>query len=251
VNKHEEYAPGIEFQAIELLNKRIEAADTAARKLQEATREANGTLKAVEEARKLLDRERAAVVASVTERVGELIDGITRDELGKLGRITEEQMHKSVLKVSSEFDKLEKILLGEEPGDGGKSIRQYISDMERSFQFSYEKFTEFLAGAASLNLGCTAPDCEEELRWALKVIITLPDGRKGEMHTHMCVRHYKATVDDPEIRIIKKFDLAGGSICPWQHPPVKQSMVFDEEDQRWYPAQKTLTADKSQKGTQR
>jgi hypothetical protein len=144
VNKEDNTASGLAFRTIELLDKRVEAADTAVRKLQEATREANGTLKAVEEARKLLDRERAAVVASVTERVGELIDGITRDELGKLGRITEEQMHKSVLKVSSEFDKLEKILLGEGPGDGGKSIRQYISDMERSFQFSYENLIRLL-----------------------------------------------------------------------------------------------------------
>lgn len=139
MNKHEEYAPGIEFQAIELLNKRIEAADTAARKLQDATREANGTIKAVEEARKTLDRERAAVVASVTYRVGELIEQAVNRELGVMGKVIEEQMHVNVRKVISEFDRLEKILLGKEPGDSGKSIREYIRELESVFKVSYDQ----------------------------------------------------------------------------------------------------------------
>lgn len=126
------------FNSVELLDKRIVAAGEAARKLQEATREANSTLKAIGEARRALEAQKAALVASVDDRVGTLITEVTKTALDDMGQITQEAMANNVRKVNSEFTRLEKILLGEEPGDTGKSIRQYIKELEQVFKISYD-----------------------------------------------------------------------------------------------------------------
>jgi hypothetical protein len=126
------------FNSVELLDKRIAAAEDAARKLQEATRDANSALKAIGEARRALEADRKELVASVDAKVGSLITEVTRAALDDMGKLTQEAMANSVKKVNSEFTRLEKILLGEEPGDTGKSIRDYIKEMEQVFKISYD-----------------------------------------------------------------------------------------------------------------
>lgn len=132
------------FNSVELLNKRIAASEEAAKKLQEATREANATLKAVGQAKRELEAQKEVLVAAVDARVGALIIETTYKALEDMGKMTEEQIALSVKKVASEFDRLENILLGTKTENTGKSIREYIKELELAFGVSYTNLIRLL-----------------------------------------------------------------------------------------------------------
>lgn len=229
------------YRLTELLDKRTAAADTAARKLQEATREANSTLGAIQVERKLLEAAKEALVASVHDRVELIIENAVAVELAKMSKATEAAMAESVAKVGAEFDKLEKIYLGESP-DGKKSIREYTRDFENAFHIGYEKLFQLVSMAVAVGQGCTGVDCNGVVKYAVKMNIETPDGI-GEMHTHLCHKHHRAMMDDPAVTVTAVFKMEDG-VCPWKHPPTKAPMLYDEDDKKWYPAKQSFIIDK-------
>jgi hypothetical protein len=241
MSRKEEASVSAAFGTADLLSKRIEAAEAAAWRLQEATREANSTLGAIKAEKTALEAVKADLVASLASRSGELVDQAVREQLEVMGKATEAAMQESVKKVGSEFDKLEKIYLGEGP-TGQKSIRQYTYELEQTFGIGTEKLQELVSMMVALNAGCTGVDCNGVVKYAVLMRVQTPDGT-GEMHTHLCYKHYRSIMDDPAVTVVKYYKMEDG-ICPFKHPPVKVPMLYDEDDKKWYPAKHTFVVDK-------
>src|ERR1700733_3472662 len=98
------------YRLAELLTKRAEAAEAAARELQGGTRGGKSTLKAVEDGRKALEAAREALEASVEGKVDKLIEDAVETGLAKLGKETELAMRDNVAKAISEIDRLQNIV---------------------------------------------------------------------------------------------------------------------------------------------
>lgn len=206
------------IQAAELIEDRTSKANSERRKLQEATRELRETIAAAQDARRALEAVEARVAAITEESVREHIEVAVKEQIDKLGALTEDQMRKTSAKIISEFDKLKNALLGLD--DGKKSIPQMVDEMEAALQLKWPVFMNAVLAAQATLRGCSDEHCNKPARWAVLAMLDVPgdDGSiiRGEGHFHFCTTHKEAMKHDPTITILKSFELET-RMCPYQH----------------------------------
>lgn len=234
--------PAVAFDTADLLTKRTEAAQEAAKKLQEATREANATLKAVVDQREVVELQTAALLVLVRDRANELIEKTVKEQLDEMSVQTEQQMDKSVKKVISEFDRLQAILLGEED-DGKPSIQDYINNANETLHTVYPKLMQYISSAMSLREGCQSQtfvgessNCPGVVKYSIKFRLRAdPDDPNTDIvgHAHFCAKHHRDAVNDPSMEVIDVFKMEDMQICPWKHPVKRAPMIFDDTTGTW------------------
>lgn len=214
------------IQAAELIDDRIGKGAEAVGKAQEATRELRETISEARGILRTLEAAEARIAAMTDEAIKTRIETSVIEQLDVLGKMTEQQMKKSVTKVISEFDGLRDVLLGADDPSGKKTIPQMIVDMERSLGLQWDVFMTAIAAAQAVMQGCSTTDCEKASVWAVVAMIELPDGRRGEAHFHMCSAHKEELKRDPGVTILKSFKLET-TMCPYQHE-IKYMKPFPE-----------------------
>jgi hypothetical protein len=209
------------LRAAELLDRKKEEAEAVLRRIQEERRslreEAVGLQSQVKAAQAAADR----IAALVGEEVGKLITDATKTEIDKLGKLTEEQMRKSVAKVTSEFDKLRDILLGLERNNDRPSIPEMIDQLSASLDLKWGHFVQAILAAAAAIGGCNDIDCDGPATYA--VLYRTPD--KQEVHSHLCGRHKEEMKQHGTI--LKSFHIEN-AICPYKHVN-KQVTTYEEK----------------------
>lgn len=107
----------------------------AREQLREEIREARGTLKdlrhEIREARTLIAAAEGLATTLAAGKVKAAIEASVTEQLATLGKVTEQQMRKSVDKVTAEFDKLRDLLLGNDrvaDGREKRSIPELLQD---------------------------------------------------------------------------------------------------------------------------
>lgn len=202
------------IQAAELIEDRIGKGADAAAKVQEATRELRETIQQAQDARRALEAVADRVAALTEESVRERIEAAVKEQIDRLGVLTEDQMRKTSAKIISEFDKLKNTLLGLD--DGKKSIPQMVDEMEAVLQLKWPVFMNAVAGIQAVARGCSDEGCKNPAQWGVLVMLDLPDGRRGEGHFHLCSPHKEELKQDQTVTFIKSFRLET-QICPYQH----------------------------------
>lgn len=214
--------------AAELLEGRVEQARAAANKVREAARELRETLSEVQQARAGLEALEARIAVLVGSSATKLIEKAVEENIGALGRQTEELMGTTSRKVISEFDRLRDMLLGMNTGDGGLTVPQVVSGMEQALKLNWPVFMNAVAAAQATLRGCSTTDCAAESEWSVVAMIELPDGRRGESHFHVCAKHREELKKDPAVTVVKSFRLET-RMCPYQHR-INYTMPFPEPD---------------------
>lgn len=204
------------FGATSLLGKRIAAAEEAARKAQEAARELRETMAEAQDVSKSIRAGETRLRRLAENEVSEILEAEVTRQVGMLGEKTEEQMHRSVAKVSREFDKLEKAFLGEEREDGRPSIRDLVAQIELVFGIKWERFLAMTLSALEVANGCVDVNCDMPASHALLVNIQPANngGKRARGHLHLCAAHTE------EMRatgtVVKTVSLPT-QMCPWPH----------------------------------
>jgi hypothetical protein len=213
------------IQAADLIEDRIGRAAEATQKAQEAARELREALSDTRQATRDLEAVETRVVALVQSSVGELISQKVAEGLEEFGNITEASMRKSVAKVNAEFDGLRDILMGAEKDDGKKSIPAMIDDMERALRVKWPVFMRAVRAAAAVSAGCSDEKCTKDPEYAVLVLMTLPDGTRGEAHFHLCAEHKKLM--NNEGTILRTYKLEA-MMCPWPHTNPDTVKIFED-----------------------
>lgn len=212
------------LKAIEILDARIETAKEVTQKAQAATREAREALAALVQEKKSTEALKASLADLVRVQVGELITETTSRELATMGRITQEQMQKSVAKVISEFDFLEKVLTGKENPDR-PSIPELLEQARAATGIEWPRMVDYVTAAAHVALGCTTDACLGIVKYAVRFKVT---GILGDGHLHVCHKCLKGLQEDSKVSIIATVRMETG-VCPWKHPPIKSKIFRDAE----------------------
>lgn len=203
------------IQAAELIDDRIGRAADTTQKAQEATRELREAISEAKELRRSLEGVEARIMAFTDEAIRERIETTVTEKLDVLGRMTEEQMRKSVAKVISEFDMLKDSLLGLDERSK-PSIPEMIDEMHVALKLQWPVFLNAIKAAQATLRGCSNSECDKSSKWAVLAMMQLPDGKRGESHMHFCTSHKEALKKDPAITILKSFRLET-TICPYPH----------------------------------
>lgn len=241
-NRNTAPTPEVAFGAADLLSKRIDAAHEAARKLQEATQEANRTIHAAEERTKECAAAEAKLRQMLADESGEIVSTELGKQLELLGKETQKAMRMNVEKVSTEFDELKSVLLGENMDDGHKSISEYIREAGATFSIVWPKLIDYVNSVVALREGCQgetyddgSPGCPGFPRYAVKFTLKTEDDPEDKNlvgHIHLCVKHKREMESDPEANIVDAFHMED-QICPWKHVTKHNPMIYDEESGRW------------------
>lgn len=229
----------IAFRAMDMLTKRIDAAEKAQISLQEVTREANAATKGLAEERKKLDDLRASLVDEAGIVVKDLIEGRVSVGLKQFGEILEKALKDSEAAVFRRFDKLSDILLGKARTDNLPSIMEQVAVMEHAFYLNWENFYNYLISALEVSKGCMAEDCNGVAKYsdmlkhvsqvvgmtAVKEII--PEGADPEKwdvqgHMHLCQHHHDAAKATGEVMTSIRLETR---VCPYPHGVSNRSAV--------------------------
>lgn len=202
------------IQAAELIEDRIGKGADAAAKVQETTRELRETIQQAQDARKALEAVEARVAVLTEESVKERIEAAVKEQIDRLGTLTEEQMRKTSAKIISEFDTLKSALLGLD--DDKKSIPQMVDEMEAALQLKWPVFMNAVLAAQATLRGCSDEECTKPARWAVLAMLDVPGGQRGEGHFHLCTKHKELMKHDPKVTILKSFELET-RMCPYRH----------------------------------
>lgn len=228
MSKKPVHAPTAARGPADLLAKRIEAADNAAGRVHEATRTLRETIAEAQQTHKGLETLITRVEQLVSTNASDLISQQVAAGLETLGHQTEEAMRTSVAKVSSEFDRLERILLGQERRDGRPSLNDLIEQIERAAGLQWPLLVKAVTAAVEVSKGCVEDTCDAPADYALLVKIKptgqLPKGSRG--HLHLCAQH-AAEMKDAHI-VLKTFRLEN-QMCPWPHAGALHLQVKDTD----------------------
>jgi hypothetical protein len=214
------------LNAIELLNKRIEAASEATRKAQEAARTANEAMSVLAKGRKAVEALRASLAATVENAAGELIEAEVKVQVARLNEATTVAIEDKYRSVIAGFEDLRKILTGEEDPNR-PSIPEYLRQAREVLGVEWPQLMSYIKAAAAVSRGCTTLDCPGVVKWAVKIKIDT-----GIIHVHICGKCYTEYRRDMHTEIFDSV-LLETKVCPWQHPLSKNVAVHDTETHRW------------------
>jgi hypothetical protein len=219
-------------RSADVLGERIRAAEEAAEKAREATR---GLREALAEAG---DHQRAFKAAETKlkrladDEVSCILEAEVTRQVGILGEQTEIQMRKSVAKVSSEFDRLEKSFLGKERDDGRMSIDELIEQMNEITSVRWPLLVKAVLAAKEMEKGCSDVDCDSPADFSVLLKVKPgqasdrpenPQGRLG--HVHLC-RIHTAEIEKAGM-VQRKVDIQK-EMCPYPHGPGVE-LVFKDD----------------------
>lgn len=203
------------FGASELLTKRIEAAQDAERRAQEAARALRETVAEADSLNKAIRAGETRLRRLADNEVAEILEAEVTRQLNAFGEITERSIKESEAAVFRRFDKLTNILMGEEH-DGKPSISEMVDQMEALFQFKWEKLLVLVSSVNEVAKGCVDANCPLPAKYALLVRISpaATGGKSATGHLHLCETH---TLEMKATGTVMKTVWLPTNMCPYPH----------------------------------
>lgn len=201
------------LRANELLDKKIEAAQQATRKVQEETRGMREAAADLRAAAKAAEATLSALRAAARGEVEEILQKAVEDGLKDLGTHTVKYIDGAKQGVYDRFDALSKLLLGEGQ-NGEKSISELIDDLETLFHFKWDVFVHLVKTARLENdpTGtCSKKDCGNG-----PVLSARIKGTETRGHAHLCMRHHAEMRDAGWVFSAEPITFEHGVlVCAW------------------------------------
>lgn len=220
------------LKAVELLDKRIEAAGEATRKAQDAAREAREAVAGLGSERKALEALKADIQRLVGDQCKDLIRDSVTEDLKVMGGVIEESMDTAVERVNSRFAELEKLCLGFDDPKGRISIPDMLAQAREVLSVEWPRLMQYITAARAMAAGCGCEDdgvaCPGVVKWAVRYTMKLADGKTGEGHIHCCHKHYREYDRDASITITAVFRLVT-DVCPFEHDGPTPRHFYDTE----------------------